>query len=389
MTHKRSGSPYWQVAPTLALPGRGRIRLPARSSRTTSRAAAKAMSRTLQELPAMGYADLVERYLSDPSLSPGEVHAAKLSGTLDRIRLRYADPALFPLLASTTLSDAPSAHALTLLPDLIRGVREARGERGEPRLSWLTDAANIQTVLEAKEAQGRKRNSVYRSERRAVSHFLTAHVGAGERARIMGEVRFPREDDTRMVFLRPGEIDALLYSTVDPMFRLFLTVALGSGIDRGPLLKVRPRHWEPPILQVQDTKTRSRFRVLELGPVASGALRKAILLSGAKPDGRVFGWTVGQVRHRMDVSVQRAGLDRIVLPDGTETKLRIKDLRGVFATYFLRAGGSARELQGILGHSRIETTLRYVKLLPIEEAAKLAAVEQRQGLALLGIERTA
>ncbi len=66
---------------------------------------------------------------------------------------------------------------------------------------------------------------------------------------------------------------------------------------------------------------------------------------------------------------------------------RIKDCRGVFATYFLRAGGDPRELQRILGHARIETTLRYIKRLPIEEADKMAETEKRQGLALLGIER--
>lgn len=386
MTHRRKGYPYWQVSPRVVLPGRGRIRLPARSTRTRSRALAQAMGRTLQELPAMGYSDLLERYISDPSLTPAEIHAAKLAGRLEDLRAGADDPLLFPLLDGFRLRDAPSDQALRTLPALIRRVR---GERGEPRLSWLLDPKHVQAVLEAREAEGVKRNSVYRCERRAIMDFLTAQVGTARRVEVMREVRYAREDDTRNIFLRPEEIDELTFRCGDPQFRLFVTVALGSGIDRGPLLRIRPRHFEDPVLQVQDTKTRARFRSLELGPVAASALRKAILFSGASPDQRVFPFTTDQIRHRFDAAVERAGLDRIVLPDQTVTRLRFKDLRGVFATYFLRAGGSPRELQRILGHSRIETTLRYVKTLPVEEASKLAEVEKRQGLALLGIERSA
>ena len=387
--HRRKDSPYWQVSPRVVLPGRGRIRLPSRSSGSKSKAMAMAMSRTLAELPLMGFADILERYLMDPSLSPAEIHAAKLGGTLHTLRAGFDDPALYPLLESFQLPDPPSDHALSLLPDLIDSVRKRRGERGGPRLSWLLVSSNVQAVLEAKETMGRKRNSVYRCERRAIMEFLTTQVGTARRVEIMREVRFPRQDDTRHVFLRPTEIEDLTANCMGPLFRCLVTLALGSGVDRGPLLRIRPRHFEDPVLQIQDTKTDARFRTLRLGPVAASALRKAITLTVSRPDGRVFPYTVAQVRHRFDAAVRRAGLDSIVLPGGEITRLRFKDLRGVFATYYLKAGGSPRELQRILGHARIETTLRYVKSLPIEEAAKMAEVERIQGLALLGIERTA
>ena len=95
--HRRKGSPYWQLSPRVTLPGRGRIRLPSRSSGTRSKATASAMGRTLQELPSMGFSDLLERYISDPSLTPGEIHAAKLAGRLEEIRAGNDDPPLLPL----------------------------------------------------------------------------------------------------------------------------------------------------------------------------------------------------------------------------------------------------------------------------------------------------
>ena len=37
-------------------------------------------------------------------------------------------------------------------------------------------------------------------------------------------------------------------------------------------------------------------------------------------------------------------------------------LRHTFATWYLRAGGGVRQLQDILGHTKIETTMIYVQL---------------------------
>ncbi len=44
--------------------------------------------------------------------------------------------------------------------------------------------------------------------------------------------------------------------------------------------------------------------------------------------------------------------------------VRWKDLRGIFATYYLLAGGEPRELQAILGHSTMAMTMRYLRRLP-------------------------
>lgn len=47
-------------------------------------------------------------------------------------------------------------------------------------------------------------------------------------------------------------------------------------------------------------------------------------------------------------------------------------LRHTFGTFYIRAGGGVRQLQQIMGHSRIETTMIYVHLAGLDVAADQA-----------------
>lgn len=54
----------------------------------------------------------------------------------------------------------------------------------------------------------------------------------------------------------------------------------------------------------------------------------------------------------------------LLLKEADLPHIRFHDLRHTAATLYLRAGASLRSLQRLLGHARIETTMRYVHLLP-------------------------
>ena len=49
---------------------------------------------------------------------------------------------------------------------------------------------------------------------------------------------------------------------------------------------------------------------------------------------------------------------------GLERHFRFHDLRHTFASHFMMNGGNLYDLQKILGHSKIEMTLRYAHLAP-------------------------
>ena len=47
---------------------------------------------------------------------------------------------------------------------------------------------------------------------------------------------------------------------------------------------------------------------------------------------------------------------------GLERKIRFHDMRHTFASQFMMSGGSLYDLQKILGHTKIEMTMRYAHL---------------------------
>lgn len=377
---RRPGSPNWQIRPTVVLPGRGRVRMTARSTGQTSKQVARSMERMIAELPVMGYADLVEE-LEAGAISLEELYLARLNDRLQQLRDRRTDPLLADVVEA--LPDPGDARYVTGLGHVVRIVEELRRDRreyGRARLSWLLDPANVQLVLEAREAEGVKRNSVRRAEYMALSRLLKHAVGREERDRVMRGVEFGTENDERDVFLRPPEIARLLNEAGDPLFRELLIIALGAGIDATPLRRIVPADFIDPALRVRDTKTDTRARTIELGDAAAAALRRAILISGAGLREPVFPWTASQVWARYRAAAERAGLRR---PGTGDARLRFKDLRAVFATYYLISGGDLRELQHMMGHRKLETTLRYVKRLPMGQATRMTQAEQAAGLKVL------
>jgi integrase len=60
--------------------------------------------------------------------------------------------------------------------------------------------------------------------------------------------------------------------------------------------------------------------------------------------------------------------------------VRVKDFRGIFATYYLTtAGGDPRGLQLILGHTTMAMTLRYLRRVPAGNRALLRAGAAQMG----------
>ena len=55
--------------------------------------------------------------------------------------------------------------------------------------------------------------------------------------------------------------------------------------------------------------------------------------------------------------------------------VRWKDLRGIFATYYLQAGGDVRQLQYVLGHASMAMTMLYLRRVPPgrHESLRIAA----------------
>lgn len=123
--------------------------------------------------------------------------------------------------------------------------------------------------------------------------------GRLERQRIMSDVKVPKEDDAREVIVSLEESAAII-DACDPEFRRLVAVAMLTGIDRSPLLRLEVRHLDEAggEVQVPDRKTSSRPKRLALAPEALHFLRLSV--AGKGPTDRIFPFTKWQVRKRWD-----------------------------------------------------------------------------------------
>lgn len=156
-----------------------------------------------------------------------------------------------------------------------------------------------------------------------------------------------------------------------------MSLAILLAVDRGPLMRIRPRFYdaEAGTLDVLDNKSSHRRRKLLLSAPAARILDR--LTTDLDPDDLVFTWTEWQIRHAWetarDTAAGQASRNRRergaeknlpdVNPSGivTLSELRFKDLRHVLPTAWEALKLPRGELQMVMGHAKgSKMTDRYI-----------------------------
>ena len=172
-----------------------------------------------------------------------------------------------------------------------------------------------------------------------------------------------KEDEVRLTFFTKGEVDRFIHAAIDPFDRTDLAdivaVAAYTGMRQGELLKIKARDIDlgAGLIHVggrPDQKTKARnYRAIPVHERISDLLFER--LEYLSPNVRVFGdeWNDKDQLLRSFKRVRKyAGLDQ---------SLVFHSLRHSFATWHAEAGTPMRTLMTLMGHKRIETTLRYAK----------------------------
>lgn len=270
-----------------------------------------------------------------------------------------------------------------------------------PRFGILRSGKNITLLCaRAKREGGRPskahpqgRPMAHNSARRTIllsaSKLVRFHLGNAERDRIFADVDFPRENDTRDVWLSAEEITRLL-DACEPWFRPFVLTALATGADRSPLLRMLVRDVKivfnkkvetfSGAIYLRDSKTDARPRsVAIIDPVCRALLP---LCSGKEPDDKVFDgsldpgherpspMTAFQVRYWFEKAREKAGLKHV----------RFKDLRRTWAVNADEAGLNLGQMKSGLGHGLDETTVRYTNRQVTLELDAAERVARQMGL---------
>jgi integrase len=172
-----------------------------------------------------------------------------------------------------------------------------------------------------------------------------------------------KETEGRILFFTKEDVNQMCHASVDVFNRMDLAeiiqVAAFTGMRQGELLKLKVRDIDLSLNAIHvgglpDVTTKAgNYRSIPIHERIASLLQDR--LEGAKPNIKVFDdWSTKDQLLRAFNKVRRyAGL-----PEG----YCFHSLRHSFATWHVEAGTPMRTLMGLMGHKRIETTLKYAKI---------------------------
>jgi len=181
----------------------------------------------------------------------------------------------------------------------------------------------------------------------------------------------------RPAFYTAEEIERLVAAAASDQDALAFKVAAYAGLRRGEVVslrwgaidfKRRSLHVDESISAGQDSRPKSgRGRTVPLARCLADALREA-RPERAGEDDLVFPGPVTGAK--MDDSALRRRF--LVARDSAELPpLRFHDLRHTFGSLAVDSGASLVQVQAWMGHTAIQTTMRYLHTKPGKEDAKL------------------
>lgn len=161
--------------------------------------------------------------------------------------------------------------------------------------------------------------------------------------------------------LSAREVFAIIDSCENPKYRTMMLVAYGTGIRLSEIthLRVSDIHSDRKVLRIEQGKG-NKDRYVLLNDSLLQLLRSYWLLY--RPVGPLF---YGRDRNLAitNGSLQKT-FRRCLHKSGVNKRVGIHGLRHAFATHSLESGMPLAQLQQLLGHKQISTTLRYVHWLP-------------------------
>ena len=184
-----------------------------------------------------------------------------------------------------------------------------------------------------------------------------------------------KESEGRILFFTKEDVNQMCHASVDVFNRMDLAeiiqVAAFTGMRQGELLKLKARDIDLSLNTIHvggrpDVVTKAgNYRSIPIHERITRPLQDR--LEAASPNVVVFDdWSTKDQLLRAFNKVRRY----VGLPEG----YCFHSLRHSFATWHAEAGTPMRTLMGLMGHKRIETTLRYAKVTNKASIEAMAAI---------------
>jgi integrase/recombinase XerD len=202
-------------------------------------------------------------------------------------------------------------------------------------------------------------------------------------------IPFPKSHTRLPIVLSPEEVARLIDSARNLYHRTLLMTLYSTAMRRAELcqLKVRDIDSRRMMIRINQGKG-SRDRDVPLSPKLLETLR--VYWRWMKPTTYLFPGTVKAMRADVPISVNTVWLAcrQAAQAAGISKRISPHSLRHSCATHLLEAGADLRTLQVLLGHSRLEHTLRYLHLSPKRLQAIPNPLDQLQISSLDDVQRS-
>ncbi len=158
------------------------------------------------------------------------------------------------------------------------------------------------------------------------------------------------------------EVRRILAACANPKHRMLLELCYGCGLRVSEVVRLRVRHLdgERRLLRIEQGKG-AKDRQVMVSPVLLDKLRSYWLCY--RPGDWLFPSARGAAGHLSIASAQRV-FTRAKARSGVKKVGGIHSLRHAYATHHLENGLPVHQLQRLLGHGNLQSTMRYLHWVP-------------------------
>ena len=180
---------------------------------------------------------------------------------------------------------------------------------------------------------------------------------------MLESIPLPREPRTLPTVLSPGEVTTLIESASNLMHRAILMTLYSTGMRRAELcqLKVSDIDKERMVIHIRQGKGQ-RDRDVDLSESLLETLRE--YWRWMKPKTYLFPGTIQGWRADVPITgkVVWAACRQAAERSGIQKRVYPHLIRHCYATHWLEAGGDLLVLQKLMGHAKLEDTVKYLHL---------------------------
>ena len=237
-----------------------------------------------------------------------------------------------------------------------RWVNQLKPFFGKKTLDQITRRL-VETYRNRRLSEGARPASVNR-EVSLLRHMLRMAVEWGflDRNPLEGLGNLREENDDRWRYLTEEEFERLELA-VNDTYRDLLVFLAYTGLRLGDALRLTPQDVDlrGEVILIRGSKTKGgRAFGIPMHPRVKEILERRIQ-NGTAPEERIFRHSDSEFRRAFKRALEKAELP---------TSIRIHDLRHTFASWLALKGVPIQQIQALLGHSQLSTTLRYAHLNP-------------------------